>query len=66
MLRQSPAIVIDEAQRIPSIGLLIKRLVDINVTLDNPVSIFVTGSSSFELASGVKKSAMGRINELQM
>lgn len=66
LLRQSPAIVIDEAQRIPSIGLLIKRLVDINVTLDNPVSIFVTGSSSFELSSGVKESAMGRINELQM
>lgn len=66
LLLQSPSIIIDEAQRIPSIGLLIKRLVDINVTLDNPVSIFVTGSSSFELASGVKESAMGRIRELQM
>lgn len=66
LLQQSPTMIIDEAQRVPGIGLLIKRLVDINVTLDKPVSIFVTGSSSFELAFGVKESAMGRIRELQM
>lgn len=66
LLTQAPTIVIDEAQRVPNIGLIIKRLVDINVTLEKPVSIFVTGSSSFELSSGVKESALGRINEIQM
>ena len=66
LLLQGDAIVIDEAQRVPDIGLLLKRLVDINVTLDRPVKIFATGSSSFELASGVKESALGRIKELQM
>ena len=66
LLLQSEAIVIDEAQRVPDIGLLLKRLVDINSTLEKPVKIFATGSSSFELASGVKESALGRIKELQM
>lgn len=66
LLLQGEAIVIDEAQRVPDIGLLLKRLVDINVTLDRPVKIFATGSSSFELAPGVKESALGRIKELRM
>ena len=52
VLLQGKALVIDEAQRVPDIGLLLKRLVDINATLENPVMIFATGSSSFELASG--------------
>lgn len=66
VLLQGKALVIDEAQRVPDIGLLLKRLVDINATLENPVMIFATGSSSFELASGVKESALGRIKALQM
>ena len=49
----SKTIVIDEAQRIPGIGLLLKRLVDENEQLENPVNIFATGSSAFELAAGV-------------
>ena len=66
LLLQGKALVIDEAQRVPDIGLLLKRLVDINVTLENPVMILATGSSSFELASGVKESALGRIKQRQM
>lgn len=66
LLLQGQAIVIDEAQRVPGIGMLLKRLVDINETLENPVKIFATGSSSFELAAGVKESALGRIKTLQM
>lgn len=39
-------IVVDEAQRIPSIGLLIKRFVD----LKTDCQLIVTGSSSLDLA----------------
>lgn len=41
LLLQGNAIVVDEAQRVPDIGMLLKRLVDINVTLEEPVKIFV-------------------------
>lgn len=41
----------------------LKRLVDINVSLDKSVKIFTTGSS-FELPTGVKESALGRIKAL--
>lgn len=63
LLGQSNILVIDEAQRVPSIGLLLKRLVDINIKLEKPVQIFATGSSTFELATGVKESALGRLKE---
>lgn len=63
LLMSSGNIVIDEAQRIPDIGLLIKRLVDANTWLDKPVKIFATGSSSLELSTGVRESALGRIVE---
>lgn len=63
LLMNSKTIVIDEAQRIPGIGLLLKRLVDENEQLENPVNIFATGSSAFELAAGVKESALGRLRE---
>lgn len=49
-------IFIDEAQRIPSIGLLIKRLVDLKTNC----RIMVTGSSSLELSGGIYESAAGR------
>ena len=42
LLMNSKTIVIDEAQRIPGIGLLLKRLVDENEQLENPVNIFAT------------------------
>lgn len=66
LLYQSDTLVIDEAQRIPDIGLLLKRLVDVNTTLPTPVRIFVTGSSSLDLAKGVKESAVGRLVTRQM
>ena len=66
LLFQSDTLIIDEAQRIPDIGLLLKRLVDMNMTLDSPVRIFVTGSSSLELAKGIKESAVGRLVQRQM
>lgn len=65
-LRQAPIIVIDEAQRVPDIGLVIKTLVDINELRDQPSRIFITGSSSLELANGVKESAVGRVKERRM
>lgn len=66
LLLSSNAIVIDEAQRVPSIGLLLKRLVDANTLLKRPVPIYATGSSSFELSAGVRESALGRIKEVNV
>ncbi len=52
-------IVIDEAQFVPGIGRVIKRMVDSGHAESR---IFVTGSSSLELAGGMKESAAGRFN----
>ena len=60
-LRQADTIIIDEAQRFPNIGLILKQLVDVNVRLNLGKKIFATGSSSLELAKGVKESAVGRL-----
>ena len=57
LLNGSDTIVIDEAQRVPNIGLIVKMLVDANET----TKIFLTGSSSLELAQGVRESAVGRL-----
>ena len=65
-LRQADTIVIDEAQRFPNIGLILKQLVDENIRLNLGKKIFATGSSSLELAKGVKESAVGRIVHRQM
>ena len=43
------------------IGLTLKRLVDANERLAKPTKIYVTGSSSLDLAKGVKESAVGRL-----
>lgn len=59
LLKDHPNLVIDEAQYIPSIRRVIKRMVDNNETRCH---IFVTGSSSLDLAGGVMESAAGRIN----
>lgn len=56
-LENYDTIVIDEAQRIPNIGLIIKILVDAN----RSTKIFVAASSSLELAKGVRESAVGRL-----
>lgn len=66
ILTQNPCLMIDEAQRVPGIGMLIKRLVDINQTLEKPTTIYATGSSSFELATGIKESALGRIRSFEL
>ena len=65
-LRQADTIIIDEAQRFPNIGLILKQLVDVNVRLNLGKKIFATGSSSLELAKGVKESAVGRLFHRQM
>ena len=61
LLSQVEAIVIDEAQRFPDIGLTLKRLVDCNEVSKKPTKILVSGSSSLDLAKGVKESAVGRL-----
>lgn len=65
-LRQADTIIIDEAQRFSNIGLILKQLVDVNVRLNLGKKIFATGSSSLELAKGVKESAVGRLVHRQM
>ncbi len=50
-------LIIDEAQRIPSAGLLLKRIVDARTDC----RIIAAGSSSLELAGGVMESAAGRL-----
>ncbi len=55
-------VVIDEAQRIPGVGLLLKQLVDEKTGCQ----IVVTGSSSLELAGGVMESAAGRLWPLKL
>jgi len=58
----SKVIVIDEAQRIPNIGLTLKLMID----HFSGVQIIVTGSSSLELASSVNEPLTGRKWEFQM
>lgn len=55
-------VVIDEAQRIPNIGLVIKLLVDTNPQ----VQFVVTGSSALELAAGINESMTGRKFEFRL
>jgi predicted AAA+ superfamily ATPase len=55
-------IVIDEAQRIPNIGISLKILIDINPKL----KIIATGSSSFELAGQVGEPLTGRKKTLTL
>lgn len=55
-------LVIDEAQMIHNIGLLIKRMVD-NFPV---IQIIASGSSAFELADKTKESMVGRKEELRL
>ena len=57
MLSSADSIIIDEAQNVPNIGRIVKMLVDANAK----TKIFLTGSSAFELAQGVRESAVGRV-----
>ena len=57
-LRLAPTIIIDEAQRVPNIGLILKMLVDRNELRERPSRIFVTGSSSLDLADSNRERSM--------
>ncbi len=54
---------VDEAQRIPDIGLVLKMLVD---AVGRRTQIIATESSALELAQGVFESAAGRIFEYRL
>ena len=56
-------VIIDEAQRIPDIGLKLKILQD---AFGREVQFVVTGSSSFELANQISEPMTGRIWQLQL
>ncbi len=55
-------VVIDEAQRIPDVGLRIKLITD----RIPGVQVIATGSSSFELSSKINESLAGRKRELKL
>jgi len=55
-IRGAKTIVLDEAQRIPGIGLTLKTLHDAHPE----ITIIATGSSSFELANGATEPLTGR------
>lgn len=55
-------VVIDEAQRIPEIGLRMKLITD----QMSDVQVIATGSSSFELSGKINESLTGRKREYQM
>ncbi len=62
MLAGKDFFILDEAQRIPDIGLKLKLIAD-NM---EDIQVVATGSSSFELASKVSESLTGRKREYQM
>lgn len=55
-------VVVDEAQRIPDIGLRLKLITD----QMSDVQVIATGSSSFELSGKINESLTGRKREFQM
>ena len=62
ILGNKKILVIDEAQRIPNIGLRLKLITD----QIPEVQVIATGSSSFELANKVNESLTGRKREFKM
>ena len=62
LLGSSKTLIIDEAQRIPDIGIRLKLITD----HIKEVQVIATGSSSFELASKVNESLAGRKREFRM
>lgn len=63
LTQQFPNVIIDEAQFVPNIGRVIKRLVDNNTTDSR---IFVTGSCALDLGGHLKESAAGRFNSYNL
>ena len=62
LLGNAKTLIVDEAQRIPDIGLRLKLITD----QIKDVQVIATGSSSFELASKVSESLAGRKREFRM
>lgn len=62
LIGNSKYVVVDEAQRIPDIGLRLKLITDQIPT----VQVIATGSSSFELASRLNEPLTGRKREFKM
>ncbi len=62
ILGNNKYVVVDEAQRIPEIGLRLKLITD----QVEGVQVVATGSSSFELASKVNETLTGRKREIRM
>lgn len=62
LLGNAKTLIVDEAQRIPDIGLRLKLITD----QIKDVQVIATGSSSFELASNVSESLAGRKREFRM
>ncbi len=60
---QFPNILIDEAQFVPDIGRVMKRMVDNNT---RGARIFVTASSALDLGGRLKESAAGRFNSYHL
>ncbi len=62
ILGNNKYIIIDEAQRIPDVGLRLKLITD---QVQN-VQVIATGSSSFELAAHINETLTGRKREISM
>lgn len=62
MLSGYARVCIDEAQRVPDIGMTLKKIGD----LKSGVQVLVTGSSSLELANNINEPATGRLIEYRM
>lgn len=63
LLGRAKMVMIDEAQRLPNVGLIIKMLVD---AVGAETQIIVTGSSALELSNGIYESAAGRFFEYRL
>lgn len=63
LVKGADLLLVDEAQRVPGIGLALKMLVD---TVGRQTQIVATGSSALQLAQGVFESAAGRIFEYRL
>ncbi len=62
LIGDAKIVVVDEAQRIASIGLAVKLLID-----NNPkIQFIITGSSALELAAGISESMTGRKYEFNL
>jgi len=62
LLQGHDMIQIDEAQRVKDIGLLVKKIGDLQLG----VPVVVTGSSALELASGIYDTAVGRVIDYKL